>query len=486
LWLLASAGLGNRKKQQANKAMLRFFGQYVPVKTFILVATEVVMIVASIWIAGWIRLGDVDGLTYDIEIGYSLPIRLGAVVLVCLICFYYNDLYDLQVVSRRAELLIRLIQSLGGASLILALLYYLFPGLTFGRGISGVAALLIWIVLMGWRLTVDTTGSFFRPDQRLLVAGTGQSGIRLVQELLRHPELNFKVLGFLDERGENLGKSLVNPGIIGGVADLEEVVQREHVDRVVLSFEERRGQMPVQKLLRVKFSGTKIEDAHSLYEKLAGRIMLERLSPSWLILSEGFRKSSLQLVVKRVLDVVISSVGLMVTLPLSLLTVVAIYLESGKPILFRQERIGLQSRRFQMLKFRSMRQESETNAPTWAFHGDSRITRVGRLIRRFRVDEIPQVINVLRGDMSIVGPRPEQPGFVDMLEKTIPYYAQRHTLRPGITGWAQIKYQYGSSTDDAKIKLEYELFYIKHMSVFLDLLIMVRTFQVVLFGLGAV
>src|ERR1700730_3249585 len=294
--------------------MVRFFGQYVPVKSFILVATEAVMIVASIWIAGWIRLGDLDGLTYDIEIGYSLPIRLGAVVIVCLICFYYNDLYDLQVVSRRAELVIRLIQSLGVASLILALLYYLVPGLMFGRGISGLAAVLTWLVLVGWRLTVDAMGSFFHPDQRLLVAGTGQSGIRLVQELLRHPELNFKVLGFLDERGENLGKSLVNPGIIGGVADLEQFVQQEHVDRLVLSFEERRGQMPVQNLLRVKFSGTKVEDAHSLYEKLAGRIMLERLSPSWLIFSEGFRKSSLQLFVKRVLDVVISSVALMVTL----------------------------------------------------------------------------------------------------------------------------------------------------------------------------
>jgi sugar transferase (PEP-CTERM system associated) len=466
--------------------MLRFFGQYVPVKSLILVATESVMIVASIWIAGWIRLGDVEGLTYDIEIGYSLPIRLGAVVIVCLICFYYNDLYDLQVVSRRAELVIRLIQSLGVASLILALLYYLVPGLMFGRGISGLAALLTWLVLVGWRLTVDAMGSVFRPDQRLLVAGTGQSGIRLVQELLRHPELNFKVLGFLDERGENLGKSLVNPGIIGGVADLEQFVQREHVDRLVLSFEERRGQMPVQNLLRVKFSGTKVEDAHSLYEKLAGRIMLERLSPSWLILSDGFRKSSLQLFVKRVLDVVISSVGLIVTLPLSLLTALAIYLESGKPILFRQERVGLHGRHFEMLKFRSMHPDAGTNGPAWASQNDARITKVGSVIRRYRLDEIPQCINVLLGDMSIVGPRPEQPAFVDMLEKEIPYYAQRHTLRPGITGWAQIKYKYGSSSDDAKTKLEYELFYIKHMSVFLDLLIMVRTFQVVLFGLGAV
>jgi len=465
--------------------MFRFFGQYVPVKTLILVATEGAVIVASIWIAGWICLGDVEGLTYDLEIGYSLPLRLGAVVLVCLICFYYNDLYDLQIVSRRTELLIRLIQSLGVATLILALLYYLVPGLMFGRGISAVAALLIWVVFVAWRLIVDAAGSFFRPDQRLLVAGTGQSGIRLVQELVLHPELNFKVLGFLDEHGENLGKRLVNPGIIGGVADLEQFVQRERVDRVVLSFAERRGQMPVHNLLRVKFSGTTVEDAHSLYEKLTGRIMLERLAPSWLILSEGFRQSSLQLFVKRVSDVMISSVLLMVTLPLSLLTALAIYLESGRPMLFRQERVGFQGKHFVMLKFRSMRQDAEKNGPAWASHNDVRITRVGRVIRRYRIDEIPQCINVLLGDMSIVGPRPERQEFVSMLEEEIPYYIQRHAVRPGITGWAQIKYKYGSSSDDARSKLEYELFYIKHMSVFLDALIVFRTIQVVLFGLGA-
>jgi sugar transferase (PEP-CTERM system associated) len=466
--------------------MFRFFGQYVPLKSLILVATEGVMIVASIWIAGWICLGDVDSLTYDLEVGYSLPIRLGTVVLVCLICFYYNDLYDLQIVSRRAELLIRLVHSLGVATLILALLYYVFPGLMFGRGISAVAALLTWVVLVGWRLIVDATGSFFRPDQRLLVAGTGQSGIRLVQELVGHPELNFKVLGFLDERGENLGKSLVNPGIIGGVDDLEQFVQREHVDRVVLSFAERRGHMPVQNLLRIKFSGTRVEDAHSLYEKLTGRIMLERLTPSWLILSDGFRKSSLQFVVKRVLDVLISSVGLVVTLPLSLLTALAIYLEAGKPVLFRQERVGFEGKRFEMLKFRSMRCDAEENGPAWASPNDARVTKVGRVIRRYRLDEIPQCINVLRGEMSIVGPRPERPEFVSMLEEEIPYYTQRHTVRPGITGWAQIKYKYGSSSEDAKSKLEFELFYIKHMSVFFDLLIVFRTIQVVLFGLGAV
>ncbi len=450
-----------------------------------LAATEGLLIVGSFWLAAWVRLGDIGALKSGGE-GYILPLRLGTVIFVCMICFYYNDLYDLRTVSRRAELLIRLMQSLGVASLILALLYYALPGLMVGRGISVIAALITGISLVSWRLFVDATGQFFRPEQRILVAGTGPSGIRLVRELLDHPELNFRVLGFLDEKGENIGKSLVNPGVIGGFAELDNFVQRDKVDRVVLSFSERRGQMPVQKLLSLKFSGVKVEDAHSLYEKLTGRIMLERLTPSWLILSEGFAKGSLQRLMKRLMDVMISSLALILFSPVAFLISIAIYVESGRPILFRQERVGMEDRPFKMLKFRSMRKDSEANGPAWASKDDSRITRVGRLIRRCRMDEIPQFLNVLRGDMSIVGPRPEQPGFVKMLSEKIPYYEQRHAVRPGITGWAQIKYKYGSCSEDAKNKLEYELFYIKHMSVFLDCLIMFRTVQVVLFGSGAV
>jgi sugar transferase (PEP-CTERM system associated) len=466
--------------------MVRFLGIYVPTKSLLLLVTESALIVASIWLAAWIRLGEVNDLGPDLAVGYGVPIRLAIVVSVCLICFYYNDLYNLQIVSRRTELLIRLMQALGAASLILALLYYMLPDLMFGRGVSAIAAGIAGLLLVLWRLLVDATGSFFRPEQRLVVAGTGPAGIRLVRELVEHPELNLNVLGFLDEKGENIGKRLVNPGIIGGVDDLEQLVSRERVDCVVVSFAERRGQMPVQKLLHVKFAGTAVEDAHSLYEKLTGRIMLERLTPSWLFLSEGFRKGGLQLFLKRLVDIVVSALALILSSPLILMTSLAIYLESGRPILFRQVRIGLAGKPFQMLKFRSMRQDAEKLEPAWASDEDHRITRVGRVIRRYRLDEMPQFINVLVGDMSLVGPRPEQPGFVEMLEREIRYYSQRHTVRPGITGWAQIKYKYGASSEDAKNKLEYELFYIKHMSVFLDLLIMFRTVQVVLFGWGAV
>lgn len=448
-------------------------------------ATECGLIVGSFWVAAWIRLGQYNGLS-QLDAGYYVPVKLATVVIICITCFYFNDLYDLQVVARRAELITRLLQSLGVATLILAFVYYLMPDLMFGRGVSALAAVTIGILLVGWRLAIDETGTFFRPEQRLLVAGTGTAGIRLVRELIEHPELNFKVLGFLDETGENIGKRLVNPGIIGGVEQIQELVRENKVARVVLSFAERRGQMPVEKLLRLKFSGTRVEDAHSLYERLTGQIMLERLTPSWLILSDGFRQNSVQLLLKRGVDIIISTIALVVSAPLVAVISLAIYLESGMPILFRQERVGLKGHPFQMLKFRSMYQDAERGGPTWASPDDNRVTRVGRILRRYRLDEIPQFLNVLRGNMSVVGPRPERPSFVSMLEAEIPYYAQRHTVRPGITGWAQIKFRYAASPGDAKTKLEYELFYIKHMSLAFDAVIIFRTIQVVLFGFGAV
>jgi sugar transferase (PEP-CTERM system associated) len=464
--------------------MFRFLGQYVPIKSVALAVSETGLIVAGLLLASWVRLrepGSLDGFLSQ----PLLPAKIATVVVVCLICFYYNDLYDLQVVSRRAELLIRLLQSLGVASLILAVLYLTVPNMTLGRGIASLAAILVTVLLTGWRLIVDLGGSLFRPTYRLLIAGTGSTGVRLVREIVAHPELNFKVVGFLDEKGENVGKPLVNPGIVGGVAEIETFVEREHVDRVILAFAERRGRMPVPELLRIRMAGVAVEDAHSLYERITGRIMVDKLAPSSLILSEGFRKNSALLFAKRLIDILVSFVVLLAFSPLFLLISLAIRLESPGPVLIRQWRVGLSGRAFQMLKFRSMRDDAEQEAPQWAAQDDQRITRVGRILRPLRLDELPQCFNVLRGEMSLVGPRPERPEFVNMLQEKIPYYLERHSLRPGITGWAQIKFHYGSSMEDAKTKLEFDLFYIKHLSFLLDLLIVLRTIQVVLFARGA-
>jgi sugar transferase (PEP-CTERM system associated) len=324
-----------------------------------------------------------------------------------------------------------------------------------------------------------------KDQERVLVLGTAEAGITLVRELLLRPELNVKVVGFLDEEGKNIGKSLVNPSIIGSVNQVSDIVKEEGVSQVILSLNERRGCTPIDQLLQLKFSGVRVADVHSMFEKVTGKILLTNLEPSWLFLSAGFRKSRFLLTSKRCVDIVVSLLGIIIGLPLMGVIALAIWLETGSPVLFRQERVGLGQELFTILKFRSMSQTAEAGGASWAQNDDPRITRVGRVLRKYRLDEMPQLFNVLRGEMSFVGPRPEQTKLCKMLEEMIPMYWRRHSVRPGITGWAQVKYQYGSTVEDAKHKLEYELYYIKNLSLKLDLAIILATFKVVLFGRGA-
>ena len=465
--------------------MFRLWGQYIPLKTVVLAATESLLVLLALLAATFIRLGNLDEVAAYLS-EPTAPWKFVVAVAVCLLSFYYNDLYNSQAMARVADMLVHLLQALGAAMLLLAVLYYAVPSLALGRGIATVGGLLVGVVLLGWRLLVDAMGRSFRPTGRLLIAGTGTLGIRVVEEILARPELNIEVVGFLDEKGENIGKSLVNPRIVGAVSEVEDFVRRERIDRVVLSFTERRGRMPLRQLLRVRLAGVPVEDAHAFYERLTGKIQLDWLNPSSLFLAEGFRKSRVLLFQKRLVDILVSLAALLLLSPLFLIVSLAIYLESGRPIFFRQRRVGMGGRTFWILKFRSMHQDAERNGPAWATATDARVTRVGRLIRRFRIDESPQFINVLQGDMSLVGPRPERPEFVRLLEEQIPYYGERHSVRPGITGWAQIKYRYGASVEDSKSKLEYDFFYIKHLTLSFDLLIIFRTVQVVLFGRGAV
>jgi len=324
-----------------------------------------------------------------------------------------------------------------------------------------------------------------KDQERVLVVGTAQAGITLVREILVRPELNLKVVGFLDEKGENIGKSLVNPSIIGSVNQVGDIVKEKGVSRVILSLNERRGCTPVEQLLQLKFSGVLVEDAHSMYEKMTGKILLTNLAPSWLFLSAGFRKSRSLLAAKRCIDIAVSLLGIILGLPLMGVIAFAIWLETGLPILFRQERVGLGQHPFTILKFRSMFQDSEAGGPSWALNNDPRITRIGHLLRKSRLDELPQLFNVLRGEMSLVGPRPEQTQLRAMLDERIPMYWRRHSVRPGITGWAQVRYQYGSTIEETERKLEYDLYYIKNLSFKLDLAIILATFNVILFGRGA-
>jgi len=411
--------------------------------------------------------------------------RIALVVVVCETSLYFTDLYDFRVVRRRTDLLARMTQAVGAACVLLSIIYFLAPGASLGRGITVLASPLILVFLLGWRLSANATNLLARGNEPILIVGTGDTGVSLVKHILRHPEYNMKVVGFLDESGMDIGKSLVNPKIIGATADLQEIVRVEKIDRVILSLKERRGSTPLRELLQLKFAGVGVEDVHNCFERLSGRIALEHLSPSWLILSDGFKKSPWLRASKRVIDILASSVLLVLSAPILPLVALAIYLESGAPIFFRQTRVGYKGREFELIKFRSMVQDAEKDGPQWATRQDSRVTKVGKFIRKARLDELPQLFNVLRGEMSLVGPRPERPIFCQMLEEKIPYFNLRHSARPGLTGWAQVRFRYGSTIDDSKDKLELDLFYLKNLSLVVDCAILFETIKVVLLRRGA-
>ena len=464
--------------------MLRIGGQTIPFKTVLQVVFDAALIVVGLLLATVIRFHDLRAIQAYLGTSTTYA-RFGLVVFVCELTLYYHDMYDFRFSNRRSEIFVRLLQAFGVSCLVLALLYYLAPELGLGRGIALLAAITILVLVLGFRLMLDATGFWHRRPENLLIVGTGAAGISLAREISSRPELTLRVVGFLDEKGENIGKSLVNPGIIGSVADVETFVAQKKADQVVLSLTERRGHTPARQLLHLKFKGIPVEDVHSVYERITGRILLERLSPSWLIFSEGFRKSVFLLAAKRAMDIVASLLAIVVASPLIGAVGLAIWLETRSPIFYRQTRLGLGGRLFEILKFRSMYQNAEENGPRWAAKHDPRVTRVGRFLRKYRFDELPQLFNVLRGEMSLVGPRPERPEFCATLDQQIPLFNLRHSVRPGITGWAQIKYQYGSSVQEARHKLEHDLFYIKHLSIMLDVAILFETTKVVLYGRGA-
>jgi len=290
--------------------------------------------------------------------------------------------------------------------------------------------------------------------------GTGPSARDVARAIAAQHNFAYRFVGFV--RGPEADDGSCAPAL-GDLTDLPSIIAQHHIDRVIVSVNDRRGVLPMRELLQAKVSGVRVEDAATTYERVTGKILIDSIRPSWLIFSDGFRASHTTRFVKRTVDLLLATAGLIVASPLMLATVIAIRLESTGPILYRQERVGEAGRRFVLCKFRSMRVDAEPGMPVWASANDDRVTRVGRVIRLTRIDELPQLWNVLRGNMSFVGPRPERPFFVEQLAAVIPFYVQRHAVKPGITGWAQVKYRYGSSIEDATEKLRYDLYYIKHL-----------------------
>lgn len=418
--------------------------------------------------------------------GVQTWLKIGLLMLVVQGSFYIFDLYDFRRIGRRAILYIRIFQAVGLAAIVLGFIFYLIPQMLLGRGVFLISLLLMLMLMSGWRVLVTWLLGHPRLAERVLILGTDQNAIELARDVLERPEVGYRIVGFVGDEPALVGKSLINPCVVGLSCELEEVVRRYRPDRVVVAVTDRRGHLPLDSLLRLKLLDSVIvEESTAFYERLTGKISTTMLRPSWLIFSQGSGLSRVYRRAQRLFDLVLASAGLAFSLPVMVLTAVFIKLDSRGPVLYRQERVGLRNRVFKIIKLRSMTTDAEREGAVWASEDDPRVTRVGRIIRKLRIDELPQFVNVIRGDMSFIGPRPERPVFVEQLEKAVPYYSQRHLVKPGLTGWAQVKYPYGASIEDAIEKLQYDLYYIKNQSPLLDAIIVFETFRSVLFGRGA-
>jgi len=456
---------------------MQLFNRYVSPRGLTAFAFEIVLISGSLALAVHLH-GGVDDLS-------AVLWKIVVITAICQLCFYYNDLYDFTLVHSHRELIVRLLQASGAASLVLAGMYLVVPSLILGHGIFISSVVLFLVAIVAWRVLLLHIGRAGQLQQRLLIVGTGPIARKIARQVLDQHDYPYTIVGFIADDPAMIGRSVLNPRVVGVSSDIARIVREQHIDRIVVGLSDRRGKLPIDELLQAKLSGITVEEPETIYERLTGKILLDDLKPSWLIFSDGFRARRLTRIAKRGLDLLLSGVGVICAAPLMALTALAVRLDSEGPVLYAQERVGEKGRVFTLYKFRSMRVDAESGTPIWARDQDDRVTRVGRVIRLTRLDELPQLWNVLRGDMSFVGPRPERPFFVEQLAVAIPYYRQRHAVKPGVTGWAQIKYQYGSSIEDAREKLRYDLYYIKQMSIVFDITIVVDTVKVILFGKGA-
>src|SRR5437016_3081363 len=467
--------------------MIRIFNQYVSPKSVLLMFIEGGLIafalLCGVRLRFWNSLDEMEALLQFSEIAEQALV----IIITFQLCFYYSDLYNLNVLRGRTEQVICLGQSLGSACLLLGALYYVFPGLLIGRGTFLISVFLVAAFIMVNRIVLDRAWQFAAPKQNMLILGTREMALNVARELKKRDDLNVQLLGFIEAQPGESGpaKTIFGHPVLGAAEDLERLALEHRVARIVVAMEDRRGRMPVRELVRLRVQGVQVEDAHSTMSSLSGRIWLESIHPSWFVFSEGFHRSRLTLAVKRALDLAFALFGLVISLPAMALVALAVKLDSKGPVIFRQKRVGLGGGTFEVLKFRSMRLDAEwTNGAQWAIPDDPRATRVGKFIRKFRLDELPQFVNVIRGDMSFVGPRPERPVFVEQLRKDISYYDERHSVRPGLTGWAQVLYPYAATVEDAYRKLEYDLFYLKNMSISFDCVIILKTIRTVLTGRG--
>lgn len=457
--------------------MIRLFNVYYPVRTLVLLVGEALIVGVSFVLGTLWNVESLLGLNNAlfIEGGYVRILGLTGVVLLLSHGF---DLYDSSQMGAKVEHAFRMLFVLGLVAIVLGCIMYFVPEFLPGRNSAFSGVVILAVALFCWRSAYAwiLRQPFFR--ERVYVLGTGERAQRLVNGL-RQQALGVEVIGWSGNLKGELTRETLASHLVG-------LSQGKGIHRVIVAMPDRRGTLPVEELLGLRLRGVKVEEATSWLEKITGRIEVEQLYPSWLIFAEGFRSSTLSLMLRRLLNLVSAFLGLLLSLPLLPFIALAIRLDSKGPVLYHQKRVGQGGKNFYCYKFRTMRQDAEADTgATWATDDDPRITRVGRFLRSSRLDEIPQLWCVLKGDMHFVGPRPERPEFVEWLSREIPFYGVRHIVPPGITGWAQVQYKYGNTLEDAREKLQYDLFYIKNASIGLDSLIMFQTIKIVMLGRGA-
>lgn len=461
--------------------MIRVFHHYVPRAVILLLALEATLFVLAIFLGVYLRFLELSPTGSALQPWLPQAFLYSFVMISVMTAF---GLYEFESRDEVWQIVLRVSSAFMVGLIVMTLFFYVFPALSIGRGVLAISFLisLSGVIVLRLAFLQWTHLGIMKP--RLLVLGTGTRAAKINAVVRVDKGGRLNIVGYLPLGGTH--HYVDQSKILSETGPLSDIVTKYRVDEIVLAVRDRRGALPVDELLECKLKGVRIIELSTFFERERGRVQLESLNPSWMILSEGFRFGLYRDAIKRVFDVGASAVLLILTLPIMGLTALFIFLESGGPILYRQERVGQGGAIFTMLKFRSMTVNAEKDGrPLWAAQNDARVTRVGRIIRKLRIDELPQVFNVFMGTMSFVGPRPERAFFVSQLIAEIPYYSARHTVKPGITGWSQIKYPYGASIEDAIQKLQYDLYYIKNHGLFLDLMILFQTARVILWGRGA-
>jgi exopolysaccharide biosynthesis polyprenyl glycosylphosphotransferase len=458
--------------------MIRLFNAYFPTRTLLLTVTEALLVTLAFVVAVVLWAG--TALDADIYLLYENGLgRIGLVVGIFVLLMYYFDLYDSIVLSNRREVVTRLVGVLGSAFVALSVLYYAFPEISLVGTTLWVGVGIVAVTVPAWRKLFFVVNRSQRFSEQAVLYGDGPLALPLMQEIGNRPELGVRVVGFVGQSTET------KAGIPRfDEDDLEEVVEQRNVRRIVVTMGDRRGKLRLEHLLKLKTHGVYIQDGPEYYESITGKIPLESLRLSWLVFSPGFHVRAALRLYKRLFSLILSSLAIVITLPIMLLAAIAVRLDSRGPAIFLQKRVGENGKLFTCYKFRSMLEGSDKIKLTPAEHEDPRVTRVGKWLRRTRVDELPQLFNIVKGDMAFVGPRPFVPEQEEECAALIPFYRQRWLVKPGATGWAQINRGYNATLEDNKEKLAYDLFYIKNVSFGLDLFIMFSTIKILLLGRG--